>query len=131
MIQINSRSKLELLNEIHQLNGNGVSEEVYISLRPTVEITEELLKQCPSLKKILCPPSLYLQVSKRVFKRLSENNIELKAGEFSVGRPRKYKGDTIKQILNERSTGKSAKKISEEYDIPLRTVYYHIKNGQE
>ena len=129
MIQINSRNKFELLNEIRQLN--GVADEVYVSLRPTVEITEELLKQCPSLKKIHCPPSLYLQVSKRVFKALGERSIELKPGEFSVGRPKKYNLDTIKQIVTDRSSGKSAKKISQEYDIPLRTVYYHLKNGHD
>ncbi len=126
---INSRNKIELLNEIRKLN--GVHDRIYVPLRPTLEITEVLSSQCPNLKEIYCPPSLYLQVSKKVLKHLGEKNIALKQGEFSAGRPKKYDLEVIKQIHSNRQGGKSAKKIAEEFDIPLRTVYYHLKNGLE
>lgn len=127
MIVLNSRNKDELLTQIKTLN--GVDEELYISLRPTKEIVDELLKQNPSVKKIFCPPSLYLQVSKKVFKTLEGVELELRPGGFKAGRPKKYTSDTITQMVNERSNGKPARKIAEDYSIPLRTVYYHLKNG--
>lgn len=127
MIMLNSRNKDELLTQIKTLD--GVDSELYISLRPTKEIIDELVKQNTTVKKVYCPPSLYLQVSKKVFRALDGVDLELKPGDFKAGRPKKYASDTITQIIGERSTGKSARKISEEHNIPLRTVYYHLKNG--
>jgi hypothetical protein len=126
---INSRNRIELLGEIRKLN--GVHDRVYVPLRPTLEITEALITQCPNIKEIYCPPSLYLQVSKKVLKHLGEKNIALKQGEFTAGRPKKYSEDLIKQLHANKQNGKSAKVISEDFDIPLRTVYYHLKNGIE
>jgi len=124
---LNFRNKHELLNEIR--NFNGMDEEVYIPVRPTIEIVDELLRQSPNLKKIFCPPSLYLQISKKVFKSLESSETVVQPGDFKVGRPKKYADDTIRRVVSDRESGKPAKAISREHEMPLRTVYYYLKNG--
>ena len=56
-------------------------------------------------------------------------NIMIQPGDVSVGRPMKHDPEIIKKVINEKAAGKPAKKIAEENDIPLRTVYYYLKNG--
>ncbi|NYZ79943.1 DUF1699 family protein [Candidatus Micrarchaeota archaeon] len=124
---INAKSKRDLLEQINSLERN--EPEVYVSLRPTMEITHRIVEQCPNVKRIICPQSLYLQVSKKVFKYLQSKSIEIKSGDIRVGRPMKHDAEVIKQVLNQRAAGKPAKQISQEFDVPLRTVYFYLKNG--
>ena len=124
---INAKNKAHLLDEIQHLNGKD--NEVYVSLRPTMDIVHRIIDNSPKVRKIICPPSLYLQVSKKVFKYLREKNIELQPGDFRVGRPMKHDEDIIKDVINQRATGKPAKLIAQDTGIPLRTVYFYLKNG--
>ena len=126
---INAKNKTSLLHQISKINSRDT--EVYLSLRPTMEIIHRLLDQSPNLRKISCPQSLYLQVSKKVFKHLQSKGVELTPGDFKVGRPMKHDIDMVKQIINQRGAGKPAKQISQEFDVPLRTVYFYLKNGIE
>jgi hypothetical protein len=118
-------NKRELLGSIGDLDGNDA--EVYVNLRPTLDVVDGLINQCPNLKKVLCPPSLYRQTSKRVFRALGDANIAFEEGGFRVGRPKKYAQETINQILSKRQDGRPAKVIADEMDIPLRTVYFYLK----
>lgn len=103
--------------------------EIYVSLRPTMEIVHRIIEQCPSARVIICPQSLYLQVSKKVFKYLQSKNVEIKSGDIRVGRPMKHDAEVIKQVINQRAAGKPAKQIARDFDVPLRTVYFYLKNG--
>ncbi|MEM0372387.1 MAG: DUF1699 family protein [archaeon] len=124
---INAKNKKDLLEQINSLDSGDT--EVYVSLRPTMEIAHRITEQCPNARIIMCPQSLYLQVSRKVFKYLQSKGIEIKAGNVKVGRPMKHDAETIKQVISQRAAGKSAKQISKEFDVPLRTVYFYLKNG--
>lgn len=114
----------ELENEIAGLAGDYA--EVYVNIRPTEEIIKTLQTKFPSLEKIACPKSLYAQTAKKVFKYVGDANLRLEPGDFEVGRPPKYDEATIREINTQRVTGKSARQISREMDIPLRTVYFYL-----
>ncbi len=121
-------NKKELLERVHDLDGGDA--DIYVSMRPTLDIVDAIKNKCPNVKKLLCPPSLYRQTSKRVFRSLGDAGISFESGGFKVGRPKKYSVDTVQQILRQRQDGKAAKAISEEMDIPLRTVYFYLRIGQ-
>ncbi len=118
------RDKEELLEKLEKIEGN--EEEMYISLRPTQEITEEIIERAEALKKLKCPESLYYQVGEKVSKRLKERGIDLEPGEFSPGRPKKYSDEEIERMLQLREKGKSVKEISQRMDVPVRTVYFYL-----
>ena len=125
---LESKNKNELLEEIDN-KINKADLEVYLPLRPTIEIINKLLEKNQSIEKIACPQSLYLQVSRKTFKKLRELNINIEPGEIKVGRPMKHDLALIRKVINEKANGKPVKKISQETDIPVRTIYYYLKNG--
>ena len=124
---INAKNKNDLMRQIDTINSRDT--EVYLSLRPTMQIISKVLDRSPNLGKITCPPSLYLQVSKKVFRFLESKKVTIQSGDFKVGRPKIHDDETIRQIISQRAAGKAAKKISEDLDVPLRTVYFYLKNG--
>ena len=124
---LTAKNKNELMEEIEQLNKTHT--EIYLPLRPTTEIISKILEKNPQVQKISCPHSLYLQVSRKTFKKLRESNITIQPGDINVGRPMKHDIKLIKKVINEKANGKPVKKISEETDIPIRTIYYYLKNG--
>ena len=127
-VEIKARNSEELLKKIEEeLNGNVT--EVYINLRPTKIILVKILERAPNVKTIGCPPSLYPKVSKKIIRALDQMGIKLVPMNHSRGRPRKYDHSTIKRIEELVKKGKTPKEISEELNIPLRTVYYLI-NGR-
>ncbi len=94
----------------------------------------ELLDKHPNIKKIKCPNSLYIRTSKKYLNALSEMGIEVEP-VMKRGRPKKY-GAKEAEIIHQRlEEGHSPKKISEELDIPLKTVYYlkdtKLKRGRK
>lgn len=123
---VRAKNKYELITEIKDLNG---CEEVYLNLRPTNEIIENLIMHCPNVRKIMCPPSLFPQVAKKVFMGLKKIDVSMEPGTFRVGRPRIYDKQQITTIINDKQMGKPAKLIAQERDVPLRTVYFYLKNG--
>jgi hypothetical protein len=123
---LRAKTKQELLKEVPNLDGGS---EVYMNLRPTVDVVDAIRKQCPNVKRITCPPSLYRQTAKKVFKLVEGAGIALAPGDFKVGRPNKWDKEQVKGVLTKRSSGLSAKAIAQELDMPLRTVYFYLKNG--
>jgi len=124
---VRAKTKQALIEEIKALNSED--SEYYLNLRPTVDIIEALMEKSKEVKRITCPPSLLQQTAKKVFKLTNDKGIKLEAGEFAVGRPKKYDDDTIREVLESRTNGKSAKEIAAEIEMPLRTVYFYLKNG--
>ncbi len=102
-------------------------DEVYISARPTIPILDRILEVHPNLKKLYCPPSLYLQTGKHTFARARELGVEILGGPFQTGRPPKYSKEDISRIISKWKAGVPVKRISEELGIPLRTVYFYIQ----
>jgi len=124
---IRAKTKQALIEEIKALNSED--EEYYLNLRPTVDILETLMEKSKGVKRVCCPPSLLQQTAKKVFKLTNDKGIKLEAGEFAVGRPKKYDDDTIREVIEHRANGKPAKEIASEMEMPLRTVYFYLKNG--
>lgn len=127
-IEIKARNNDELLRKIEEKLNKDVT-EVYINLRPTKIILVKILERAPNVKVIGCPPSLYPKVSKKIIKALNQMGIKLVPMNHSRGRPKKYDPDTLKLIEELIKKGKTPREISEELNIPLRTVYYII-NGR-
>ena len=123
---IKASSKSDLLKQINELNTD--CEEIYISLRPTKEIIDKIVERCSSLEKLCCPQSLLKQTAKKAFRHASDKNITVQAGDFDVGRPKKYLQRTINEIVSQKRIGKPAKQIASEMDIPLRTVYFYLQH---
>ncbi len=121
---IKCNDKEELFEKLEEIEGN--EEEIYISLRPTQEITEEILERAETLKKLKCPESLYYQVGEKVAKKLKDQGVQLEPGDFSPGRPKKYSEEEIERMLELREKGKSVKEISENMEVPVRTVYFYL-----
>jgi hypothetical protein len=124
---IRAKTKQSLIEEIKALD--STDEEYYLNLRPTIDILEALIQKSPNVKRVCCPPSLLQQTARKVFRLTQEKGIKLEGGDFAVGRPRKYDDDTIKEVLDARTGGKAAKDIASEMEMPLRTVYFYLKNG--
>ncbi|HII68135.1 MAG TPA: DUF1699 family protein [Thermococcaceae archaeon] len=127
-VEIKARNNEELLKKIDERLDGEVT-EVYINLRPTKIILVKILERAPNVKIIECPSSLYPKVSKKIIRALSQMGIKLVPANHSRGRPKKYDGAIIKQIKELVREGKTPKEVSQELNIPLRTVYYII-NGR-
>ena len=125
---LKAKNKQELLAEVSRLENNI---EFYINLRPTAEILKALTEKCPASRRITCPPSFFRQASRELFELVRQKGLEFQPGNFKVGRPKKYKADEIRKIFAQKSMGKPAKLIAEEMEMPLRTVYFYLKNGFE
>jgi len=125
---IKATSKKSLLEEITNIDDD--CQEVYINLRPTKEILQNVMDRCSSLQTLYCPQSLLKQTAKNALFHAGENNIKIVAGDFEVGRPKKYPEKTINEIVSQRQIGKGARQISDDLGVPLRTVYFYLKQNK-
>ncbi|MFC2175165.1 DUF1699 family protein [archaeon] len=128
MEMIQTRNKNELLREIGNLHPE--TKELYINARPSMDIVMTIFENAPNLELLACPPSLLKQTSTRVFKTLDNKGVSIKHHEVGVGRPKKYNKKSIGKIKEMRKEGVPVKNIAKEMAIPLRTVYYHLKNNR-
>ncbi|HPR42456.1 MAG TPA: helix-turn-helix domain-containing protein [Candidatus Methanofastidiosa archaeon] len=113
--------KDQLIREIRE----GFDEsEVYIGLRPCIDVVIELLENGPNLTTIYCPPSLYDLTSTRVRSALEKVNVRLRPFGGGAGRPNVYDENDIKEIRKLMDAGLSITRISQELDIPRRTIYH-------
>jgi len=103
--------------------------EVYIGLRPGIDVVIELLENGPNLTTIYCPPSLYELTSTRVRNALEKVNVRLRPYGGGAGRPKLYDENDIKEIKKLMEVGLSITRISQELDIPRRTIY-HLLNQE-
>lgn len=123
------QDKEELMERLSEIDESH--KEVYISLRPTQEIVDRLVKETETLERLKCPESLYYQVGEKVSQKLEDEGIELNPGEFSPGRPRKYSEEQIQRMVQLREQGTPVKDISERMDVPIRTVYFYINKRKD
>ncbi|MCK4327458.1 MAG: helix-turn-helix domain-containing protein [Candidatus Diapherotrites archaeon] len=128
MEMIQTRNKNELLREIGNLSAE--TRELYINARPSMDIVMTIFESAPNLELLACPPSLLKQTSTRVFKTLDNKGVVIKHHEVGVGRPKKYNKKSIGKIMEMRNNGVPVKEIAKQMNIPLRTVYYHLKNNK-
>lgn len=128
MEMIQTRNKSELIKQIGYLHPS--TKELYINARPSMDIVMSIFERAPNLELLACPPSLLKQTSTRVFKTLDQRGVKIKHHEVGVGRPKKYEDSIIQRIREYRNTGVPVKDIAEKMNIPLRTVYYHLKNNK-
>ena len=127
-VRVSAKTYDELLRKLSELDEDVT--EVYVSLRPTKEGVVKILENAPNVKRISCPPSLYPKVSKRVIYALGQLGIELVPEERPRGRPRKYDEKTVKLVRELARKGVPMREISERLGIPLRTVYYMVRELQ-
>jgi hypothetical protein len=128
-VEVKAKNNFELLRKLDESLNEDVT-EVYINLRPTKEIIVHILERAPNVRKIGCPPSLYPKVSKRIINALAQLGIELVPESFPRGRPKKYDEETIQRIFEMVESGRGPKEVSRSLNIPLRTVYYLLKNSK-
>jgi len=112
------REMIELIREGYE------DREVYVNLRPCIDIVVELLENGPNLSVIYCPPSLCELTSKRVKNALEKVGISLVPRGGGAGRPSIYSEDDITEIRKLMKIGLSVTRISQELDIPRRTIYH-------
>jgi len=124
-VRVSAKTYDELLRKLSSLNEDVT--EVYVSLRPTKEVVVKILENAPNVRKISCPPSLYPKVSKKVIYALKQLGVELVPENRPRGRPRKYDEKTVKLVRELAEKGVPMREISERLGIPLRTVYYLLK----
>jgi hypothetical protein len=127
-VKVSAKTYDELLSKLGQLDESVT--EVYVNLRPTKEVVVKILENAPNVRRISCPPSLYPKVSKRVIYALSQLGIELVPEERPRGRPRKYDEKTVKLVRELAEKGVPMREISSRLGIPLRTVYYMVREPQ-
>ncbi len=102
-------------------------ENIYISIRPTVEILFVLANEFPNLKRIYCPTGKFKELSKAVIQIANLANIKILPLHKPKGRSQKYSDETVKKIKEQYNSGKSVSEISQSFDIPIRTIYHIIK----
>ncbi|MGB9937161.1 MAG: helix-turn-helix domain-containing protein [Methanobacterium sp.] len=111
-----------------------MDDEVYVNKALSSQVIMKLLDKHPDIKKIKCPNSLYIRTSKKYLDALSEMGIEVEP-VIKRGRPKKYGAKEAEKIHEMLNNGFSPKQISEELDIPLKTVYYlkdtKLKRGRK
>jgi hypothetical protein len=114
--------------------GEDENNEIYVKRALSSQVIMELLDRYPNLKKIKVPSSLYPRTSKKYLDALSELGIEVEP-VIRRGRPKKYgstESELVQKMINE---GFSPKYISDELEIPLKTVYYlkdtKLKRGRK
>lgn len=124
MIELIVKNRKEAMEKLKDLPRNV--EEIYINIRPSISVITFMLENFPNLKKIACPPSLYLQVSSKVKRSLENVGVELVPGDNPVGRPKKYDEEFMRELYQKYLQGASVKRLSEETGIPKRTIYFYI-----
>jgi hypothetical protein len=98
-------------------------DEVYVNEPLSSRIIMEILEENPHIKRIKCPSSLYLRISKKYLDVLSKLGVEVEPVVKS-GRPKKYGELEVKLIQKMLNDGSNPSEISEKLNLPIKTVYY-------
>jgi len=118
-------------------------ETIHISSQLSSKIIVELIEEYPNLKKISCPPSLFNRISDKYLEALAELGISVEA-KHNWKTKSKYTDYEKKSVYDMIKIGKSPLEISEELNIPIKTIYYlkdsynkkgvnkiHLKRGKK
>ncbi|MCL2687387.1 MAG: resolvase [Methanobrevibacter sp.] len=126
-------------------NKNQTNEEeiVHISSQLSSKMIVELIEKYPNLKKITCPPSLYNRISDKYLEALEELGITVEINH-NWNTKIKYTDYEKKTVYNMIKEGKTPLKISNDLNIPIKTIYYlkdsynkkthnkiHLKRGKK
>jgi len=128
MDTIRARNRTELLRKI-QSELNPSAKEVYIDMRPSIQIIVSILNKAPSVKLIQIPRSLYEETPRKIKNALNKVGVKLISSNRPQGRPRTRSKEKIDSVFKLAKEGKTAKMISIKTGLPLRTVYYYLKKG--
>jgi hypothetical protein len=126
MRAIYAGNKQELVRQIECIEKD--TKRLYINARPSMDIVQKIVDNAPNIEEILCPPSLLKQTSTKVFSVLESKGVKLAHKDVRIGRPNKYDEKVVSDIRGKRAAGTAVKEIAREMKIPLRTVYYYLKN---
>ena len=100
-----------------------LDDKIYINQSLTSHKIIEVLDKYPKLRKITCPPSLYKRMPERYLEALSKLGVEVEPVK-KIGRPRKYGKKEIEKVNLMFKQGYTPQEISDNQNIPLKTVYY-------
>ncbi|HYB93187.1 MAG TPA: DUF1699 family protein [archaeon] len=126
MYIIKAKNRTELLQKI-QNELDPSAKEVYIDVRPSIQIIISILNKAPSINSIHIPKSLYEETPRKIKNALNKVQIKLLPSNIPQGRPKTHSEKKIDSVFKLSKEGKTAKMISIETGLPLRTVYYYLK----
>ena len=106
---------------------NTVKEEIYVNKPLSFSRIMELLEEYPHLKKITIPTSLFARISPKYLQALEELGVTVVSIE-KKGRPKKYSEKDTHKVHDLLKSGYSPREISENLNIPLKTIYYLKKS---
>jgi hypothetical protein len=128
--------------DYNKFQSDNEKEVIHISSQLSSMMIVELMDKYPNLKKITCPPSLYNRTSNKYLEALNELGITVEI-EYMKSKS-KYSDDLKKTVYSMIEDGMDPSKISEEFNIPIKTVYYlkdsyskkiskkiHLKRGKK
>lgn len=126
---LRSIKKENIMKEIDQKLCQKTA-KVHLITKPTIKILAAIITAAPNIKIISCPPSQFERTEKKIHKALSKVGINFEPLKLSSGRPKAHPDATLGKIHTLYQEGKSGLKISEDLDIPISTIYYYLKRGQ-
>ncbi|MFQ6050363.1 MAG: DUF1699 family protein [Candidatus Hydrothermarchaeota archaeon] len=127
-IVLNPRNTEELIRMIKEIDPE--TEEIHMSIRPTVETVAEILRHAPRLKRLSCPPSLYERASPKIKFALEKKNIDFFPKKERAGRPLSYPKKKIERVYELFESGVPPKEISKREEMPITTVYYYLRKKE-
>lgn len=83
----------------------------------------QILNSSKKVNRIVCSRGTYNHLPKRALKALHQMEIEIKVVNLKRGKKPKVDVGQIKRLVR-----LPAQEISTRMHVPLRTVYYHLKN---
>ena len=95
---------------------------VHVTCALSSVLIMDLIDEYPNLSEITCSPSVYDRTSKNYIDALRQLDIEVRK-KYNWGAKSQTNG-MEHEVLKLVKEGFTAREISEELDMPLRTVYY-------
>lgn len=125
MIVLTARKRDDLLKKIQELNPK--TREVYINIRPSIQLIVALLNRAPELTHLYLSPSIAQETPKKITGALTEVGVKLMPISRPRGRPRKRSDEQIQKVRKLALEGIPAQEIAIRIGLPLRTVYYYFR----
>jgi len=124
-VVLNPKNTEELIRMIKEIDPE--TQEIHMTIRPTVETVADILRHATKLKRLSCPPSLYERTSPKIKNALEKKKIEFYPKKERAGRPLSYPKKKIERIYELFKSGVPPKEISKMEEMPITTVYYYLR----
>ncbi|RLG19258.1 hypothetical protein DRN67_03205 [Candidatus Micrarchaeota archaeon] len=85
------------------------------------------IMQIVEITKIVCSPAIYKSLPKSAISALEQMGVEIVVEEVKRGRPHMHAREKLRMIAELRGQGYAAPEIARKLNLPLRTVYYHLR----